>query len=713
MAEQDVRSRSRWSRWLRRLGVGLAVVLFLVAGLAAWLFGTTSGGRLALSMVHGFLPETLEIEVGEFSGRLIDRFAIDGFALRMPTLALDADRVEIHWRASGILRKKVHAYRLVADSLDIRLVESSRDSVPTEEEALPDSVTAPPELPLELSFDTVRVAGATLTMRDSTWVRDGRAVLHGTIEDYRLYFTGRAEPPDLPPVDVRLSGVGSTSSLRLDSLNARVMGGALAVSGDLAWWPEVTWDAAVRADTLLPARLLPDPEEWPGWLSLVASSRGRLSGDGAIEIEATVDTVFGELRGERLDGHFELDLEGEEPDLSSLSLSWGPASVTGSGRVGTSVSMQFDAIVPELGLLVPGASGRFRAAGTATGPRETPRLRASFEASDIEVEGLGVQTARGEVDLDLAGPLAGTVSARAVSIAGREVDRTSVSLTGQREAHRLSVSATGPGAQLDLVAAGGLDAANSWSGAIEELRIEADTIGSWSLRAPFDLFVSAEAQRLGLTCLESPPTRLCAEGELTASSSRLEARVDSLHLDRLAPWMPEGLSVEAVVDADVLLAIGSAGYVTGQVEIRSGRGVATRQLPGGARRLFFEPVEVTAVSGPEGLSGTAAVHVTDSTGVSVLDMLGRVESPVAVRVLDDFSRLGDQQYLFGKAQGHWAFKPVKATSPPSASDPLWNDNAIDRFVFAALSESDLSPSPPAVNNQRPFRDTSTAVTSFL
>ncbi len=644
MAEDPVRSRPRWSRWLRRLARGLALLVLLLLGFVLWLVGTTSGGRLALSVLPGFLPETVEIEAGEFSGRLIDRFAMDGFALRLPTLELEAERVEFDWRAAGILRKRLHAYRVAVESLDVRLIEADPGSAPADGEPLPDSIPASPiaDLPLDISFDSVLVAGVTLTMKDSLWVTDGQAAVRGTIENYRVSFTGRAVPPDLPPVDVTLSGVGSTSSVHLDSVDVRVLGGDLAATGELAWWPDVAWNARVRADSLLPARLLPDPEEWPGWLSLVASTTGRLSEDGAVEIEATVDTVFGQVRGERLDGHFELDLEGEEPDLSSVSLTWGPASVNVSGRAGTTMDMQFDAVVPELGLLVPGASGRIRARGTATGTREAPRVRASFEASGIATKGLGVDTVRGDVDLDLAGPLAGTVSARTVSFAGREIDMATVSITGRREAHRLSVSAAGPGAKLDLEAVGGLDPANAWSGSVEELLFTADTIGSWTASAPFDLFVSAEAQRLGRVCLESAPTRLCAEAELTAASSRLEVLVDSLHLDRLAPWMPEDVSVEAVVDADLALEIGPAGEVTGQAGIRTSQGVATRDVRGDTRRLSFEPIELTMASRPEGLSGAFEMHAADSTGASVLDVLGRVESPVAIRVLDDFSRLGDQ-----------------------------------------------------------------------
>ncbi len=58
----------------------------------------------------------------------------------------------------------------------------------------------------------------------------------------------------------------------------------------------------------------------------------------------------------------------------------------------------------------------------------------------------------------------------------------------------------------------------------------------------------------------------------------------------------------------------------------------------------------------------------------------------------EFSRLGDQEHLFGQAENHWAFQPVSAETPPKASNGRWNQNAIDRFIFARLKEHNLEPS---------------------
>ena len=642
MAKRKV--RSRLSRWTRRLAGGLGVFLLLVVGFGAWLVGTTAGGRVALSLAPGFLPDDLEIEVEVFSGRLFDRFELVDLRLRLPTIEFAADRVAIDWRVAGVLRKRIHAYGVAVDGLDVRLIEVAADSTVEADEPAPDSVPSSPvaDLPFAISFDSVVVADATLQMKDSVWISGGRVVARGTIDDFRVALSGRAQIPDLPPAEVRLSGTGSTTAVHLDSLDATALGGALAVTGDLSWWPLVTWDVVFRADTLRPAELLPDPDEWPGAVSLAGSSTGRIFDTGAVEVEAEVDTLYGELRGERLGGRFEARLRGEDLELPAARVAWGPARVSASGTAGATLDLEFEATALDLGLLLPGSAGRIEARGSATGPRDTPRVRASFEAVDLAREAIRVATAEGRVDLDLSGPLGATVLARDVSISGRELDSVTVALTGRRAAHRLEASAHGPDADLELAARGGLDAANAWSGTVETLQFAADTVGSWALTAPVEVFASADAVRFAEACLESAPARVCVEGEFGGGITRAAATVDSFRVERLAPLLPEDLSAEAVVTADLAVELAPGGELKGQVEVHTSEGTLVRIVRGETRRLYFEPIKVTASSGPDGLSGTVELHLADSSGVRVLDVTGRMESPATIRSAEDFARLRGQ-----------------------------------------------------------------------
>ena len=61
----------------------------------------------------------------------------------------------------------------------------------------------------------------------------------------------------------------------------------------------------------------------------------------------------------------------------------------------------------------------------------------------------------------------------------------------------------------------------------------------------------------------------------------------------------------------------------------------------------------------------------------------------------EFSRLGDQDYLFDRASDHWAFQPVDPSEPPDVDDPRWNRHAADRYIFQRLCDEGIEPAPRA------------------
>ena len=55
-------------------------------------------------------------------------------------------------------------------------------------------------------------------------------------------------------------------------------------------------------------------------------------------------------------------------------------------------------------------------------------------------------------------------------------------------------------------------------------------------------------------------------------------------------------------------------------------------------------------------------------------------------------------YDFAKARQHWSYRPVADPAPPEIRDPLWNKNAVDRFIRARLDQEGLT--PVAIANKR-------------
>jgi len=663
----EPRSERRWPRRIRRVGIGLLALLLLLAGVAAFLVGTTAGGRLVLSVAESFLPDDVRVEFETFEGRLIDGFEFRGVSLRVPTLEATADRVTVAWLGRGLLRRRVHVRTLVAEGLDVRLIEPDSARASSDASRIgPDAAAAGAplaDLPVEVSFDSIVIREAGVTAGEAVRITTAQATVTGAearvpgrLDAFQLVAAAHVELQDLASADAVVHGIGSTTGLAIDSVRVETLNGQATAAGTLTWWPEVTWDVDLAAEALEPAELafIPDPEEWPGELSLRGASTGTIH-ESDVRLDAAIDTLFGVIRDEPLAGRFELHLSGPTVELPAARLAWGPATVDASGTVGDAFDLTFDARVPDLGLVLPGSTGRLAATGGASGPRDTPRIRATVRADDLVLDAGSASSITGDVDLDLAGPLHADLVARTLVAGGQELDSARVVLKGRRDAHTLAVAAGGPGLEFELEAAGGLDAGNNWSGSLDALRLAADTVGAWRLSAPAGLTVGTGGDAIDLRfeqmCIESDPaTSICAEGETGGASRSLSATVTSLRVERFAAFLPEGYRAEAGVDAVIDLAQEPGGAITGAVDVRTTSGSVTLPIernPGTEDRsttLRFEPISLEITSTDQGSRGRVDLFVTDTTGARLFSMAGELDSPFALRQVADVQGIADQPF---------------------------------------------------------------------
>ncbi len=135
-----------------------------------------------------------------------------------------------------------------------------------------------------------------------------------------------------------------------------------------------------------------------------------------------------------------------------------------------------------------------------------------------------------------------------------------------------------------------------------------------------------------------------------------------LLLDRQSGWLEGGDTNKAVVpgEADGSLLIQAVRYDNAELQMPPEAPLAPEQV-----RLLAEWVQ------------RGAEAPDDEMGES------------------EFSRLGDQDHLFGLATAHWAFQKVSACQPPKSDDPEWDGNPVDRFVIDRMGNHGLTPSPMA------------------
>lgn len=58
-----------------------------------------------------------------------------------------------------------------------------------------------------------------------------------------------------------------------------------------------------------------------------------------------------------------------------------------------------------------------------------------------------------------------------------------------------------------------------------------------------------------------------------------------------------------------------------------------------------------------------------------------------------------ERVITDKDRAHWAFQPIKPSSPPAVRNPAWVSNPIDAFILARLEAKRLQPSPPATKRE--------------
>ena len=145
-------------------------------------------------------------------------------------------------------------------------------------------------------------------------------------------------------------------------------------------------------------------------------------------------------------------------------------------------------------------------------------------------------------------------------------------------------------------------------------------------------------------------------------SEQAKSREGGLLLDRRSGWLEGGDTAKAIVpgDLEASLLIAAIRYENDDL-----------QMP------------------PDGKLSGETIELLEKW------ILRGAPGPKSDMGQTEFSRLGDQEYLFQQAADHWAFQPVAAKSPPETSIGAYQSHPVDRFIASRLEEAGIRPSPQA------------------
>lgn len=386
----------------------------------------------------------------------------------------------------------------------------------------PDTTTRGAAKPVPVTLKEARM-GLAGTLK--TWAAVGKASVEREQQRADLQF------------DVR----GSDTAAQIRQLQAKTPGGALDVTGQVAWAPQLDWDVAAKLAAFDPGYFVPG---WDGRLSGAVASKGRQlpppagsPAGTAGSYEATVDVpgINGMLRNRRVDAQGQFALRGQQGE-GNVRLAVGNSRLTARGSVGDRLDVQAQLDPVQLDDLMPGSTGTLRGQVQVRGPRTAPDITADLVGSGLRYADYSAEA------LSLRGHLPwqgsnGTLALQGTKVqAGMLLDTINVNTSGSVSNLRLDAQANN---ELGAVALqGGVrQQGSAWRGDLAALRIAPVKGDPWALRAPATFGIQGSSFTLSDTCLGAATGgALCASANWPRDG--LKIRGDALPLALVQPWLP-------------------------------------------------------------------------------------------------------------------------------------------------------------------------------
>ena len=386
----------------------------------------------------------------------------------------------------------------------------------------PDTTTPGAAKPVPVTLKEARM-GLAGTLK--TWAAVGKASVEREQQRADLQF------------DVR----GSDTAAQIRQLQAKTPGGALDVTGQIAWAPQLDWDVAATLAAFDPGYFVPG---WDGRLSGAVASKGRQlpppagsPAGTAGSYEATVDVpgINGMLRNRRVDAQGRFALRGQQGE-GNVRLAVGNSRLTARGSVGDRLDVQAQLDPVQLDDLMPGSTGTLRGQVQVRGPRTAPDITADLVGSGLRYADYSAEA------LSLRGRLPwqgsnGTLALQGTKVqVGMLLDTINVNASGSVSNLRLDAQANN---ELGAVALqGGVrQQGSAWRGDLAALRIAPVKGDPWALRAPATFGIQGSSFTLSDTCLGAATGgALCASANWPRDG--LKIRGDALPLALVQPWLP-------------------------------------------------------------------------------------------------------------------------------------------------------------------------------
>ncbi|MBX2880064.1 MAG: hypothetical protein KTR32_09045, partial [Granulosicoccus sp.] len=298
--------------------------------------------------------------------------------------------------------------------------------------------------------------------------RDLRIELDGDMNDYRVSANSQIDGREIPPGAVEIHGKINTERVdvekfALDSPGGNALGSATVTLNDTLKWntnfslsdidPSVKWAA------------------YPGSLDATIDASGLLR-DGRWSLNLEQMTIVGDLQS------YPLELSAKMAKglndvwfIDHMRLNNLDNQIEVAGVVEDHWDLKGNIDLPALQHLMPGLQGSLSSQISINGPLQEPDIQVSASTPQITYENSHIDELSFDADIRqlFVDDSAVKLTIESGNLEGQELDGMDFSLSGQRDDHKLSLTAGGPmETALALELTGVLDDQLNWTGIVEK-----------------------------------------------------------------------------------------------------------------------------------------------------------------------------------------------------------------------------------------------------
>jgi translocation and assembly module TamB len=495
----------------------------------------------------------------------------------------------------------------------------------------------------------------------------GQLSAKGSAQAYQLSLDTEIHGKDIPAGRWQATGSGDTESLHLQSLQGNILQGALDLSGQVRWQPNVSWQIELAGDNINPGSQW---TQWPGQIALGLSSQGKLLKNGALDTQVTIRNIVGQLRNYPLQLKTDVAVKmpptpttkkGKKPpkpglgtiSINHLEFQSGNNSVTANGKLGDKSKLDWTINAADLAALLPDLQGRLTGKGRISGPLDLPHVTANLKGNGLGFQENRLKMLRADVDVNLLTQKNLRLDILAKDFKQGEttqVKQATIKGQGSLKNHSLEAKVNLPKDRLSVNLRGNFKQAQSlWQGQLQNLEASTEKFGYWQLQKPTALTLSAEKAQLDRACLdESKSGTVCTKlNWQKTADTEVQLTLDELPLMIAQAFLPKDMDIAGTLNGRVATTLRPDGKISSDVTFNLSPGMVKMIVADEKQALKFQGGDLKVQIAQNGLAANLQLGLLDQSGLQSTFTMPRLthvppagEQPMRGKIQAKFADFG-------------------------------------------------------------------------